>query len=110
MPKIAPRPRSPPTPNAERRKESADETRAVAKTTIHQLLSRRDIPLREKTWWRMLYETAARAAEILALNAVGRASWTCVDPGGRPPGSTAWVRVSRGRRAAAAGGGLRAAR
>ncbi|MFI6740911.1 tyrosine-type recombinase/integrase [Nonomuraea sp. NPDC050451] len=54
--------------DAERRKESADETRAVAKTTIHRLLSRRDVPLREKTLWRMLYETAARAAEILALN------------------------------------------
>ncbi|MEV4114114.1 site-specific integrase [Nonomuraea sp. NPDC049695] len=40
----------------------------MAKTTIHRLLSRRDIPLREKTLWRMLYETAARAAEILALN------------------------------------------
>lgn len=53
---------------AERRKESTDETRAVAKTTIHRLLSRRDILLREKTLWRMLYETAARAAEILALN------------------------------------------
>jgi len=53
---------------AERRKESADETRAVAKTAIHRLLSRRDIPLREKTLWRMLDETAARAAEILALN------------------------------------------
>ncbi|WP_187414079.1 site-specific integrase [Nonomuraea sp. PA05] len=54
--------------DAERRKESVDETRAVAKTTIHRLLSRRDIPLREKTLWRMLYETAAWAAEILALN------------------------------------------
>jgi site-specific recombinase XerD len=54
--------------DAERRKESADETLAVAKTTIHRLLSRRDIPLREKTLWRMLYETAARAVEILALN------------------------------------------
>ncbi|WP_308126063.1 tyrosine-type recombinase/integrase [Nonomuraea ceibae] len=53
---------------AERRKENADETRAVAKTAIHRLLSRRDIPLREKTLWRMLYETAARASEILALN------------------------------------------
>ncbi|SEU43995.1 hypothetical protein SAMN05421811_122123 [Nonomuraea wenchangensis] len=40
--------------------------RAVAKATIHRLLSRRDIPLREKTLWRMLQETAARAAEILA--------------------------------------------
>ncbi|GAA4204222.1 site-specific integrase [Streptosporangium oxazolinicum] len=54
--------------DAERRKESADETRAVAKTTIDRLLSRRDIPLREKALWRMLYETAACAAEILALN------------------------------------------
>ncbi|MGN9844844.1 tyrosine-type recombinase/integrase [Nonomuraea sp. H19] len=54
--------------DAERRKETADKTRAVAKATIHRLLSRRDIPLREKTLWRMLYETAARAAEILALN------------------------------------------
>ncbi|MET8339643.1 site-specific integrase [Streptosporangium canum] len=35
---------------------------------MHRLLSRRDIPLREKTLWRMLYETAARSAEILALN------------------------------------------
>lgn len=54
--------------DAERRKETADETRAVAKTTIHRLLARRDIPLRERALWRMLYETAARAAEILALN------------------------------------------
>ncbi|MFI9559344.1 tyrosine-type recombinase/integrase [Nonomuraea endophytica] len=54
--------------DAERRREHADETRAVPKTTLHRLLTRRDIPLREKTLWRMLYETAARAAEILALN------------------------------------------
>jgi hypothetical protein len=32
--------------DAERRKETTDETRAVAKTTIHRLLSRRDIPPR----------------------------------------------------------------
>ncbi|MBB5081912.1 hypothetical protein [Nonomuraea endophytica] len=32
---------------AERRKEHPDETRAVPKTTLHRLLSRRDIPLRE---------------------------------------------------------------
>lgn len=54
--------------DAGRRKKNAEETRAVAKVTIHRLLSRRDIPLREKTLLRMLYETAARAAEILALN------------------------------------------
>ena len=31
-----------------------------------RLLSRRDLPLRDKTLYRMLYETVARAAEILA--------------------------------------------
>ncbi len=31
-------------------------------------MSRRDIHLREKTLWTMLYETASRAGEILALN------------------------------------------
>ncbi|MFF4621872.1 hypothetical protein [Nonomuraea jabiensis] len=46
--------------DAERRKESADETRAVAKTTIHRLLSRRETPLREKTLWRMLYGVQPR--------------------------------------------------
>jgi integrase len=46
----------------------AGEARAVSKTAIERLLKRRDIPLREKALWRMLYETAARASEILALN------------------------------------------
>ena len=35
---------------------------------IEQLLGREEIPLREKTLWRMLYETAARAGEVLALD------------------------------------------
>jgi hypothetical protein len=30
-------------------------------------LSRRDIPLREKTLWRMLYETAARVAAVVEV-------------------------------------------
>ena len=49
-------------------KENSDRTRALPRGRIERLLSRRDIPLREKTLWRMLYETAARASEILALN------------------------------------------
>jgi integrase len=53
---------------AERRAEAADETKALPRPAIEQLLTCRDLPLREKTLWRMLYETAARAAEILALN------------------------------------------
>ena len=54
--------------DAERRTEHSDTTRALPRARIERLLSRRDIPLREKTLWRMLYETAARASEILALN------------------------------------------
>jgi integrase len=54
--------------DAERRREHVDHTKAVGKSKIQRLLSRRDIPLRERTLWRMLYETAARAAEILSLN------------------------------------------
>jgi integrase len=46
----------------------SDTTRALPQASIERLLSRRDIPLRGKTLWRMLYETAARASEILALN------------------------------------------
>ncbi|MEV3986914.1 tyrosine-type recombinase/integrase [Nonomuraea sp. NPDC049758] len=53
---------------AERRRENVDHTKAVAKTKLERLLSRRDIPLRDKTLYRMLYETAARASEILSLN------------------------------------------
>ncbi|MEV4575495.1 tyrosine-type recombinase/integrase [Nonomuraea jabiensis] len=53
---------------AERRRETVDRTKAVAKTKLERLLSRRDISLRDKTLYRMLYETAARAAEILSLH------------------------------------------
>jgi integrase len=53
---------------SERRRETADATRALSRTTIERALSRRDVPLREKTLWRMLFETAARAGEVLALN------------------------------------------
>ena len=55
-------------PDAERRKENNDATRALPRDRVEWLLSRRDVPLREKTLWRMLYETAARASEVLALN------------------------------------------
>jgi integrase len=54
--------------SAERRREHLDATRAVPRPAIDRALSRRDLPLREKTLWRMLYETAARASEVLALN------------------------------------------
>ena len=47
------------------------------KVTIERQLSRRDVPLREKTLWRMLYETAARASEILALDGSSRDTCNC---------------------------------
>ena len=50
------------------RRESRDQTKAIPYQDLESLWSRRDINLREKTLWRMLYETAARAGEILALN------------------------------------------
>jgi integrase len=52
----------------ERRREPADTTRAVSRSAIERALSRGDVPLREKTLWRLLYESAARASEVLALN------------------------------------------
>lgn len=52
----------------ERRREPRDETRALPYDVIAELWSRSDIDLREKTLWRMLYETAARTNEILALD------------------------------------------
>ena len=53
--------------SAERRREHLNATRAVPRPAIDRALTRRDVPLREKTQGRMLYETAARASEVLAL-------------------------------------------
>ena len=50
------------------RRRWADNTRAVLYGDLEDLWRRRDVPLREKTLWRMLYETAARASEVLALD------------------------------------------
>ncbi|MGH7744332.1 MAG: tyrosine-type recombinase/integrase [Candidatus Dormibacteria bacterium] len=52
----------------ERGKEPQDQTRAVDRTRIERICTRRDIPLRERVLWRMLYESASRAAAVLALN------------------------------------------
>jgi integrase/recombinase XerC/integrase/recombinase XerD len=52
----------------QRRKPRPDRSRALSKVEVDQLLTREGISLRERTLWRMLYETAARSAEVLALN------------------------------------------
>ncbi|MFJ6348682.1 tyrosine-type recombinase/integrase [Streptomyces sp. NPDC092046] len=44
------------------------ETPARSHAEIDRLISRRDVHLREKTLWRMLYETAGRSDEILGVN------------------------------------------
>ncbi|WP_322752505.1 hypothetical protein [Frankia sp. Cas3] len=46
--------------------------RGGPRPAVERLLTCRDVPLREKTLWRMLYETAGRAAEILALDIPSR--------------------------------------
>ncbi|SCF65135.1 Phage integrase family protein [Streptomyces sp. Ncost-T10-10d] len=44
------------------------DTPARSKLAIDRLIARWDVHLREKTLWRMLYETCARAEEILDVN------------------------------------------
>ncbi|MEV0297444.1 hypothetical protein [Nocardia sp. NPDC050710] len=51
-----------------------------SRTAIDRLIARRDIHLWEKTLWRMLYETCARAEELPQLNIedlglAGRCAW-----------------------------------
>ncbi len=57
-----------PTRGLRRRGRAPDRTKALARDQIEALLSREDLGLRERTLWRLLYETAARAGEILALD------------------------------------------
>ncbi|MGI5120884.1 hypothetical protein ACQEU5_15290 [Marinactinospora thermotolerans] len=38
------------------------------RVAIESLVAREDLPLRERVLWRMLYESAARACDVLALN------------------------------------------
>jgi integrase len=52
----------------DRRREPADRTRALPRAALERLWARRDVPLGDKTLWRLLYETAARAGEALSLN------------------------------------------
>jgi integrase len=57
-----------PTRALRRRRRVPDRTRALARAEVEALLGREDLGLRERTLWRMLYETAARASEVLALD------------------------------------------
>src|SRR5438067_5541529 len=57
-----------PTANLRRRPRPADRTRALLRSEVDELLSGGGVALREKTLWRLLYETAARASEVLGLD------------------------------------------
>jgi site-specific recombinase XerD len=59
-----------PTRLLRRRARPADRTQALSKDEIAKLwlLPNHRVGLRERTLWRMLYETAARASELLALD------------------------------------------
>ncbi|MGI5201230.1 tyrosine-type recombinase/integrase [Spirillospora sp. CA-108201] len=52
----------------ERRPETRDRTRAIDRHIVTAILDRRDVALRDKTLRRLLYESAARADEVLAFN------------------------------------------
>ncbi|GHF33503.1 hypothetical protein [Streptomyces griseoluteus] len=56
-----------PTIGIERRPGPPDRTKALAENQIAALW-RLDVAMREKTFWKMLYESAARADEVLCLN------------------------------------------
>jgi len=45
-----------------------DRTKALSRDQVETLLGREDLGLRERTLWRLLYETAARAGEVLGLD------------------------------------------
>lgn len=58
-----------PTAGIERRQVRTNpDLRVIASTDLGAIWRRVDIPLREKTLWRLLYDTAARADEVLGLN------------------------------------------
>ncbi len=57
-----------PTVTIERRREHPDRTRALTRRQVEDLWQRSDVAMREKALWRLLYETAARANEILSLD------------------------------------------
>lgn len=53
---------------AKRRREHDDRTRSIPAVELERLWRRQDVALRDKALWRLLYESAARATEVLSLN------------------------------------------
>ncbi len=57
-----------PTEALERRRVRTEHSRALDRDDLERLFTRRDASVRDRCLWRMLYETAARAHEVLRLN------------------------------------------
>jgi integrase/recombinase XerC/integrase/recombinase XerD len=51
-----------------RRSVPPDRTRALDRSAVEKLLTSQRVPLRERCLWSMLYDSAARSAEILRLD------------------------------------------
>jgi integrase/recombinase XerC len=57
-----------PAPALQRRREPTDRTRAIPAPALERLLGRPGVPVRERALWRLLYESAGRASEVLGIN------------------------------------------
>jgi integrase len=52
----------------ERRREPDDRTRAIPYPALERLFSRPGLAVRERALWRLLYESAGRASEVLGID------------------------------------------
>jgi len=52
----------------ERRRVTEDHSRALSREDLDRLFARRNVSVRDRCLWRLLYETGARANEVLNLN------------------------------------------
>ena len=57
-----------PVARVRRRTVPVNRDRALSREQVEQLLTREDVSLRDRVLWRLLYETAARSAEVLRLD------------------------------------------
>jgi integrase/recombinase XerC/integrase/recombinase XerD len=56
------------TAGTARRRRAPDRSRALARADVETLLTRDGTGIRERVLWRLLYESAARSAEVLRLD------------------------------------------
>jgi len=52
----------------ERRRAAEDHSKALDRETLDRLLTSRNVGVRDRCLWRLLYESAAQATEVLNLN------------------------------------------